>query len=94
MKSEMAKVLRLNRERRNWSQVKAAKMIGVSSSTYRGWEAGRRIPTVIIPAIALAFETSISSLLGIKQTANEELASAIASLNQGIEHVKKALSNM
>lgn len=94
MKTMLTENLKICRDRKGWSQIKAAKKIGVSNSTYRGWEEGRRIPSEVIPAVALAFETSVSALLGMRQEANEELAQAILCLEDGFEHIKKALAKL
>ncbi len=94
MKDTLSESLKQVREQKNLSQVQAAKKIGVSNSTYRGWEEGRKVPAEQMAQIALAFETSVSALLGLRRESNEELAKAIACFNQGFEHVKKALSAM
>jgi len=69
-------------------------VLGVSVTTYREWEEGRKIPVERLVSLAELHSTSISDLLGQKQLANEELAMALKSFANGIDHVRKALAQL
>ncbi len=50
MKTNLRITLRELRERRKWSRVKCAMMLGVSARALRAWEKGERIPKPIVQA--------------------------------------------
>jgi transcriptional regulator with XRE-family HTH domain len=68
------------RNNRDWSLTKTAEALGVSVTTYREWEEGRKIPVERLASLAELHGTSISDLLGKKQVVNEELAMALSVL--------------
>lgn len=82
------------RNKKSWSLTKTAEALGVSVTTYREWEEGRKIPVERLVSLAGLHSTSVSELLGQKQVANEQLALALKCFESGIDHVRKALAQL
>lgn len=68
----------------------AAHLIGISVSTYRDWEYGRKIPASYISHMAKAFDVSIHRLLGEDHPNKEvDLKEVLFHLEQAIKLLKE-----
>lgn len=85
------KQLRLEK---GWSQAQVARKLLIPGSTYRDWEAGRKIPAGALTLISRIYGTSVSQLLGQKQEANVELAKALEHFELASKHLKSALAKL
>lgn len=84
MANEMGKRMKELRESRGRTQKYIADKLGKKSTTYAGWENGRRLPpTEMIPEIARALECTIDYLYGRTNDPQQELADQIMQLNEG-----------
>lgn len=68
----------------------AAAEIGVSVSTYRDWEYGRKVPACKVVAISKAFRVSIHQVLGVNEDPNQE---ALKAALYFIEDAKRMILN-
>ena len=93
MKNLAAELIRL-RVQKGWSQSHIARLLKVSVTTYREWEKGRSVPVEVLMDLSELYGISLSSLLGKRQAANEELALALKSFEVGIKHIHSALAKL
>lgn len=79
------------RQKKKWSLAQAAKRLGVPTSTYREWEAGRRIPAEALLKLSSVFGVSVSNLLGQVDERSEKLKKSVYYLEAALELVREAL---
>jgi transcriptional regulator with XRE-family HTH domain len=82
------------RKNRGWSIVETAEKIQVPVSSYRGWEEGRRFPVEMLWRLAEIYGISISQLLGQRRLSNQELAQAMTCFEEGMIHLRRAISQL
>lgn len=73
----------------HFTQVEVAKKIGVSSSTYRDWEYGRKVPANYIQSLAEALNASLEDLIGKKNKEAGDMNHAISLIEKGLSLLKK-----
>lgn len=66
-----------------------AQGLGVSASTYRDWEYGRKIPAEHLQRLASVFQVSTDELIGTKFAAGSELMEAISCIEKGLGLLRK-----
>jgi len=66
-----------------------AQGLGVSPSTYRDWEYGRKIPAENLPRIASVLQVSTEELIGDQLTARGDLMEAISCIEKGLGLLRK-----
>lgn len=71
-----------------------AGQLGVSLTTYREWEEGRRVPAEYLPNLANIHSVSITALLGLENEAELELKRALSQFESGIKLLRQALNKL
>lgn len=60
------------RKQKGLTMREAARRVGVSVSTYRDWEYGRKIPACKIVSISKALRVTVNQILGVRDEPNRE----------------------
>ncbi|MCB9027132.1 MAG: helix-turn-helix transcriptional regulator [Bdellovibrionaceae bacterium] len=77
------------RETRGMTMKETAQKIGVSASTYRDWEYGRKIPVSHATKIAEVLSISLSDLVGEISPKNRgQLLEAISLIEEALKKLK------
>ncbi len=85
----LSKKIRDCRIKNNLTQSEVAKRIGVSSSTYRDWEYGRKIPAIYLGSIAEILSVSLEELIGKTANPKTDFKQAIHLIEKGLLLLKK-----
>ena len=86
----LAKKIRAIREKKKMTMKETAKKVGVSVSTYRDWEYGRKIPASRISKIAKALAISTNELLEeLSKKDSKHLEQAIFLIEEALKSLKK-----
>lgn len=87
---KLEKRIRHIREKKKMTMKEVARKIGVSVSTYRDWEYGRKIPASRIPKIAEALGVTTGKLLGeLEQLRADNLEHTISLLEEALKNLRK-----
>jgi len=66
-----------------------AQAVGVSVSTYRDWEYGRKIPASKVSLISKALSVSTVELLGEAESSRERsIGAAVSLIEEALDHLK------
>lgn len=98
-KSALAVNLKLFRNRKGFSQDKAAELIGVKQKTYAAWEEARSEPgATLLPVIADLYETDIETLIGATYKKMAKLKDTITrnyeKAEPNVKHIVDTLLNL
>lgn len=85
----IAKKMKQVREARGMTMKETAQQIGVSASTYRDWEYGRKIPVSHATKISEVLSISLSDLVGeMKPKDQGQLLEAIHLIEEALKKLK------
>ena len=98
----LAENLRKLRAKKGFTQEKLAEMLGVSAQAVSRWECGAAYPDItLLPGLAILFDVSVDSLLGMETLRKQNNLNDIFSLihqkealgmtDEAIETLRKAL---
>lgn len=87
--SELGKKLLARRQEKRLNVKEVARQIGVSESTYRDWENGRKIQGEPYLKISETLDISLSALMGVEKDTAANVLDEVKAIEEHVKRLRK-----